>query len=81
MKTLLFITGLIILAVACAGCTVRHYQYERNTSDPTGCWVGMTRCDGLCSDLMIDSFNCGSCDHHCPFFAQCVNGTCQSREG
>jgi hypothetical protein len=36
-------------------------------------------CDGLCTNLKTDLFNCGRCGHRCYIGDSCLFGVCQSR--
>ena len=49
--------------------------FDSNTCQCT-CSGGLTACGGTCTDTSNDPNNCGSCGHHCPPDAACVNGTC-----
>jgi hypothetical protein len=40
------------------------------------CPVGQTKCAGVCTDLAIDSKNCGSCATACPSDQGCQTGAC-----
>lgn len=37
---------------------------------------GLTDCGGFCTDLAIDSANCGACGNSCPLGGYCQGGAC-----
>jgi len=50
------------------------------TVSPVGipCPAEYARCSGMCTDLMTDSANCGSCNSTCASGTTCASGVCTS---
>ncbi len=49
-----------------------------DTSSDAGCdTCPKDCCEGICTDLANDQFNCGQCGHACPAERACKNGECQ----
>lgn len=59
----------LLLPLACSS--------DGATPDPQTCSdLGRTMCAEVCTDLMTDAFNCGSCGHACAADAGCQAGVC-----
>jgi hypothetical protein len=44
------------------------------------CCPGQTACNGICTDLLFDNSNCGTCGNWCdPVLYRCCNGVCTER--
>lgn len=46
------------------------------TSPDLGCAAPKISCDGVCTDLTADDFNCGACGKVCDDGSACTDGTC-----
>lgn len=44
---------------------------------PPTCGKGFSFCNGACTNLINDPFNCGSCGYTCPATDACISGSCQ----
>jgi len=66
--------------VLCGDHCVSNVCPDGQTFDSSSCQCtcsgGLTACGSTCIDTSSDPNNCGSCGHHCPPDAACVNGTC-----
>lgn len=49
-----------------------------NATGNQTCPVGQAFCNGACTDISIDSQNCGKCGNICPADTTCINGVCSS---
>jgi len=47
-------------------------------TDELTCAPGLEECDGVCSDLTADTFNCGTCGNACDTGATCQQGECST---
>src|SRR6516165_4014642 len=65
----LVVTAFALAAFSCA--------QSDTTTGPT-CGPGEDQCSAGCTNLKIDSDNCGKCDQKCASGTVCVSGACAS---
>jgi len=68
--------GTVLCNGSCVSTSCSGGQTFDSTTCQCMCSGGLTACGGTCTDTGSDPNNCGTCGHHCPPDAACVNGTC-----
>jgi hypothetical protein len=64
--------------VAIAFTTVADQALINGLEAFPGCGAPTMRCAGVCTDVMTDEGNCGSCGQSCSDMEQCVDGDCEA---
>ncbi|MCI0334267.1 MAG: hypothetical protein L0228_13695 [Planctomycetes bacterium] len=60
---------------ACRACNGNTSRLCGSCGAYVCCPTGLACCNGICTDLISDSANCGACGNVCPG-AVCANGSC-----
>ena len=61
---------------ACRACNGNTSRLCGSCGAYTCCPTSATCCNGTCTDLNSDFYNCGACGYVCPAGTECVNGSC-----
>jgi hypothetical protein len=66
----------ITLTFVLAACSSTPPPSNGDSGTPVVCDGGLRACGGSCSDVALDSQNCGECGHACAAGEACAGGVC-----